>query len=362
MLDLERALVNDELVAQAPAFPGGFAASELLTGTPGVATVPKVQPAYSEGVTAAYVTTDLWVGYDEVWVQPWYYLITAWNAASPMQNRLKLADGKTQAEPVFDVGPRSGFWSPFWQIIYAEVPADANPERYHSAQTLLDDGAPLHVAAPWVYTVRPASVGLGDTGKLLHPYLGKEVAGVSLGAGAWVDGELSPYLNLGGRNFRADSQLVVEEVPLFLFARRDAAGQPQRLPLPAVVGSAPLFSGRPAEIADGRPLYGAFSRVHLAILPATAVPFDPDVHTAGAAALTARQVDPNGYRGRVALDGAPAMAGGASCFDGATFPASCRWLDSQARIEQTLGPSALIRTEVTMTSALVFFDGKGIGR
>jgi hypothetical protein len=65
-------------------------------------------------------------------------------------------------------------------------------------------------------------------------------------------------------------------------------------------------------------------------------------------------LDPQSYRGRVATD--------AACFSGAQFPAGCTWLDSQAKIEDSLGDTNIIRADVTACTPLVTYAGKGIGR
>jgi hypothetical protein len=87
-------------------------------------------------------------------------------------------------------------------------------------------------------------------------------------------------------------------------------------------------------------------------VPSAAAAFDPDASPDAVALLTAQAVDPQAYRGRVATDGA--------CFAAATFPASCTWLDSQARIEDALGTVNILPTEVTACTPLVFYDGKAI--
>lgn len=360
--DLRAAYAAGETIASTPSFPAGLSPAELFEEpNPGVL-VPHVAPAYSEGDAAAYVITDVWVNFDKVWAQPWYYLVTAWNDKPTSQNRLKEADGMTATPPLIDVGPNSAFYSPFWQIRYAEVPSDTPPDKYKNTRDLLAAKPALHLGSNWTYAVRPFDVTLGS-GKVTHPYLPSKEVGLLVLGTVWWDDNLLGFLNIGGNNFRLDDELVVEEVPLFRFARVNAEGELQATELPAVVGSGPLGARRPAEVtADLRPKFGAFTRLYLAILPATAVPFDPDVNKAGAAALSKSGVDPNTYRNRVALNGKGATATAPSCFDAMTFPMSCQWLDSQSRVEEALGPNNLIRTEVTLTSPMVFYAGKGIGK
>jgi hypothetical protein len=65
---------------------------------------------------AAYVTSDYWTNYRVVWVQPMYVPVAEWK---PGVKPVPL-DGSL---PVFSVGPRSKFYSPFWQVFYVVVPA-----------------------------------------------------------------------------------------------------------------------------------------------------------------------------------------------------------------------------------------------
>jgi len=69
----------------------------------------------TDGYRSAYVTTELWAHFAEVWVQPAYVPVTGWNAdGTPV--RLLGPDGHWH--PIFSVGPHSAFYSPFWQIVY----------------------------------------------------------------------------------------------------------------------------------------------------------------------------------------------------------------------------------------------------
>src|SRR5439155_12281103 len=111
LFDVSQALSAGSPIATAPTLPLGIDPQEILTPAADGSATLNVIPAYSEGEPAAYVMPELWVDFDELWVQPWYVLVTAWNGQSPTQNRAKNADG-TNAAPVFDVGPNSLFYSP----------------------------------------------------------------------------------------------------------------------------------------------------------------------------------------------------------------------------------------------------------
>jgi len=211
-------------------------------------------------------------------------------------------------------------------------------------------------STPFVYTVHPPEV-VGDN-KLVHPYLNVEVGVLSNNpAGSIVDGEVMSYFTVGGgNNFRYDARLVVEEVPLYRMTKRRAGdGAPEAIPGAAdVVGSVPAFSRRAAEVVAGRPRFGGYTRLHIAIAPATSAAFDAAAQPMAVAALMERMEDPRPYQGRVAVDRA--------CFARMDFPMGCAWLDSQTKIEDVLARANILRTDVTMASSLVVFAGKGIGR
>jgi hypothetical protein len=98
-------------------------------------------------------------------------------------------------------------------------------------------------------------------------------------------------------------------------------------------------------------------------VPPTAAAFDPAAYPDAAALLAARMdtsgkpLKPEAYQGRVALNAAKAatatMPAQADCFGSATFPDSCQWLDSQARVEARLGPGSLKPTAVTVAAPTV---------
>jgi hypothetical protein len=156
---------------------------------------------------------------------------------------------------------------------------------------------------------------------------------------------------------------VIEPLPFFVMVASDADGN--LMPLlgePRVGAVGPLFSGRPAEVgytAAGlpQPRFGAYWRVFLAIMPPSAGPFHAAPNNQAAAdAAMGRGIDPLEYEGRMALDQNCFVAGVA------TFPDSCVWLDSQAKIESLLGASNLVPTEITGTCPFVLYDKKPVAR
>lgn len=362
LFDVSQALVTGSPVAVAPSLPQGIDPHEILAPAADGSATLNIIPAYSEGAPAAYVMPELWVDFDEVWVQPWYVLVTAWNSQSPTQNRAKNADG-TNAAPVFDVGPNSLFYSPLWQVYYAVLPAGADVSQYTSAERIFDDKLAIYPGSPWTYSVRPDAVTLGATPPV-HPYLQTPVASfLSSAPTAWVDGEQMGYFGEGSSNFTYDAaSLEVEETPLYVIARRGPDGSPAPLGAPRVMGSGPPFAGRPADAPGGKPRFGAYSRLYLAVAPATAAAFDPDAAPDAAALLTAGGIDPEAYRGRVAANATKIASADVACFTRPDFPSGCTWLDSQGSIEDSLGATNIVATKVTACTPLVFYGGKGIGR
>ena len=63
-----------------------------------------------------------------------YVPVTGWSGGE--------AARASRAQPIFSVGPGSRFYSPFWQMIYVEVPRTASATSV-GAQ-ILDGKYPLH--------------------------------------------------------------------------------------------------------------------------------------------------------------------------------------------------------------------------
>ena len=174
LFDVKQAFDEGRHVAVAAGMPDGVDPQEILAPAADRSATLRIVPAYSEGAPAAYVMPELWTDFDDVWVQPWYVLITAWDANSPSQDKVKDASGNP-VPPVFDVGPRSLFYSPLWFVYYAVLPAGEDPARYTSAEQIFDDGLEIHPGIPWTYSVRPDDVTLGASPPV-HPFLGTPVA------------------------------------------------------------------------------------------------------------------------------------------------------------------------------------------
>ncbi len=368
LFDIEPALDANVPFAVDATMPGGLSPQTILVReADGTATL-KVNAAFGEEWATAYIITDVWQGYDAVWAQPWYFLVTAWNEATPMQNRLKDASG-TSVPPLIDVAPTSNFYSPFWLLEYAEVPADSDPAHYQSTKTLFDEHRVVHPSNAFTYALHPEKVTLpkdpADATKirLAHPFLGTTFTGFSDTPTAIYEGKSYPSFNCGRDTFLYDQELLVEEVPLFLLATRGADGEAQSLGAPPIAGVGPLLSGRPAQQVAAGSRFRAYYRYTWAFVPVTAVAFDPVAYPDAAALIAVRNdaagmpLNPQLYNGRVALNAFRAATATAAatpdCFASAAFPDSCQWLDSQARVEARLGPGALKPTAVTVAAPMI---------
>jgi hypothetical protein len=261
------------------------------------------------------------------------------------------------APPVWDVSPDSLFYSPLWLMFYAVLPPGADPALYTSAERIFNERLEIHPGVPWTFSARPDDVTLGPATPPTHPFLPAVQTATFLSQSdtSWVDGQRMAYFDEGANNFKYDpAALVAEETPLFVLAQRGLDGNPAPMGAPRVMGSGPPFARRPADAPGGRPRFGAYSRLYVVVAPAAAAAFDPDAFPDAAAILTTQAIDPQAYRGRVATD--------AACFAKPEFPASCTWLDAQAKIEDSVAPANILRTDVTACTPLVIYGGKGIGR
>jgi hypothetical protein len=341
LFDFETAYEVDGPVAIGATFPTGIPASALLTENAAGALTLKVQRAFAEEKPAAFVTTELWVNYDDaIWLQPLYAQFVGADLAAQIDAPL-----------VIDFGPESAFYSPFWQVNYAVV---GDVPGYRSSKDLLDAASLIIPAGMKTCPLRPLDVV--GTGLALPMEWDAWNASISLqnvpvGEAVYEDEERSETVGVfdfGHDLFElavGDHGAVVEASPMFLFV--DAGGTALTSE-PRVLGAGPVgvdaASGRP------RPRYGGLWRVYQAVLPGSAGPFHGDLHTEARAAAMRAGGDPLDYEGRVAID--------TSCFDAAAndFPDGCVWLDSQAKLESLLGSGRLVATDVTQTGPIVLYD------
>jgi hypothetical protein len=351
--------------------PDGLPLSHFLTRS---GTELWLGKTFTDGYVSGYVTTELWSGWDAVWVQPAYVPVVGWQASGAPQ---KLLGDDKAWHPIFSVGPRSAFYSPYWQVVYFEVPADTPPDRYTSARQVLDGGFPLHPAEGHVLSLAPGPLGppTNDTGKLPLPIGNiKQLSG-------WLDGQPIAFLDFGANTFQWNERREVQETPLFMFTMRNADGVLHTLDVPTVGGAGRIGSATPPRLAaDGTPLYGSFWRLYTVELPATARVFAPAAYSDIEGALDARGLPTVGtYADAVSSMATPAdvaqiapivgrVALDAACFDTVEHiqptreGGTCQWLDSQAAIERYIEPASVRRTELLVTCPFVNYREQAVAR
>lgn len=288
-----------------------------------------VFPGVSEGSLLGFIVTDVWENHPAPWVQPVYVPVT------PDARRAQF-----DAESVFPVGAYSTFYSPWWeqQLVPVDGGIDSPTRTFLTSakQALEAKGVTtgLMVLCPIVDVpedVRPvgiaAALEVADGGSQVvvrHPLTGQRLE-EAVFVKAWVDETPVTYLKLGPNRGRAEGQRLVE-APMYRFVFQ---GRPLRTA--AVLG--PSASNR------------GFVRRFDVTLPPNAgifVPVDrPELREAvlardaGVEAFVGTRADAgtgefHEYALRVALD--------RSCFDAPAFPASCTWLDREARVLQFTSP------------------------
>lgn len=333
-----------------------------------------LRDTWTEAYRSAYVTAELWTGFDEVWVQPVYVPITGFVDGVPT----KLVDpGKGSWSPIFSVGADSAFYSPFWQVHYFQVPDGTDPASFTSARQVIDSGLSLIKGPARVMSLVPGEVVLPKTATDSSQKIGGPQ---SVGTG-YFDGKPVRFLDFGANTFSWSGELEVDETPLFVFLYRDADGNLARTNLPTVAGTGPLYANRPAHVANGVPYYGAFWRLYTVVLPAKARIFAPPkffldesadfppalvAGTYGSTITDADKQDVSQWLGRVTLNALPAADGSTkSCFDsydqldtntvGSTIPDRCQWLDSQPAIELAVPADAIKKTDILVTCPFVSY-------
>jgi hypothetical protein len=364
MFDLEPLydqLGSSGAIADGYGVPGGLPLSSILasgSSNPQLA----IGNTFTLGYRDAYVTTEVWAGFPQVWAQPMYIAVVTWAA----DGTVTYPGGATKPTFIFSVGPHSAFYSPYWRGIYFEVPADTAPDAFTSSRQVLDAQLPMHEGPGWVAPLVPGPVAVLpdpiDPARLSQP---KTVQG-------WLDGQPISALNFGTGTFQWDASFVVAETPLFVMMMRDASGDPVPLGSPSVGGEGPLFSATPAQIAGpGQPRYGSYWRLYTALAPQSARVFAPPQSPLnavvagkgvpvvaddgyGADVLAAPLADIAGFVGRIALN--PACFASLSQLDPQSGAGSCVWLDSQGAIETNIGGPGIDRTDLLVTCPFVNYQ------
>jgi hypothetical protein len=348
-----RGKVEADAIATDAGLPGGVPLGSMLD-----ASYPElfVHASLAEGYRAAYVTTEVWSHFPEVWVQPMYVPITGWVGGVPQ----RVVDANGAWHPIFSVGPHSAFYSPFWQMIFAEVPPGTADGSLTSVRQIIDGGYRLVPSIGWLAALTPGPVSL-------DPQAPSPSGGAAAGEG-WLDGSPVSFVKFPAAPFTWNDDLVVAEVPIFHFVFVQADGALVAPDLPSVLGTGPLYSRTPPPVDLAK--YSAYWRLYTVTVPATARVFDPFNELGGALADAgiplATKYGPDitdtaavrDFVGRIALD--------ENCFstvdnldprEGGT----CVYLDSQQSIEAHVGRVGIQPTDVTVTCPLVSIRGLAVG-
>ena len=350
-----------EAIATDAGLPGGIKLSTMIDSG---GTLFE-HPTLTEGYESLYMTTEVWTHFDEIWVQPLYIPVVGWQTG----NRTPVMGGSW----IFSVGQDSLFYSPFWQVIYVNVPDDTTRETLRSVRDVLDSGYSLHPGPGRTVSLVPAVNAPRGT----LPVKGE----------GWLDGQRQAFLDFGGATIEWDADGVIKETPIYVPVYRTAAGELKRLGITTIAASGPQHSNVfSPPFVENQPRYAAYWRVFLVVipppkasLPATApnvTVFAPPGGTGLYEQLMADgfpvvdyaepikeavAADPGvyaTYEGRVSLKpwGPNARP---ECFDDPTlYPADpnkagCGWLGSQNDIELYFDASQIIRTDVTVTCPVV---------
>lgn len=356
-----------------------------------------IKAAFVEGGPAAYATTETWQSWPgPVWVQPLYFVVRGFNAATGNPNFVPNPTTLTPT-PVFGLGTESTFYSSYWQIYYLNIPNDVDPGQFTSSKAVLDSGYPLVEGALTFCALGPATTNLAidniDGGSPVVPLTNLPIH-LRGHAPGWVEGQEINFIDFGRSRFTRDAAAsdpaIVEADALFQFAVRNPAdGSHKPLDLPRVGGTGPYRHHRAPELVQGRPQFGTLWHEYQVVINppaqllngATAPGFfvpnskpalrqkvvdealgqtqwapapDPSLDSLAAsvaAAYTLRLAlnptqcfaQPNPLFGKPASQGAP--------FD------PCIWLDSQVAVENYF-PAALIYDVDTLDSCpLVEYQG-----
>lgn len=305
---------------------GGWKPAELIvvenqtipysTRTQGPGEGLPVFPGVSEGRAIGYVITDVWQDHPQPWIQP------VWMSSSRETPSVRRAG----VENVFPVGLDSTFYSPWWHVEF--VPIDEG-EVLKSSKQILDRGAPVAgglVMCP--FTSRDSIDVAAEAGGVRHPLTSKLLNG-AVKAKGFVDGVLHPYLDFGpGRAQWHDQEL--DAFDLFVFTKAGAA--------------LPVATVWPADPAR----HGFLTRVEVPV-PTGAAFFVPSNRADLKKGLEGLAPDVD-----AALDAFPEyalrLARNPACFAMPTFPASCDWLDTQAKVKVLPGQK---RTTVQLSAAVL---------
>jgi hypothetical protein len=340
---------GEEAIADDEGLPGGIRL-DLILKDDGSSTLDW-RSAWANNDRVAFLTTEVWANYPEVWMQPVYVPVTRPSAGGPLQ-RL--------GSPIFSVGPASAFYSPFLQVVYAEVPAGTAPDALTSARQILDGGYPLTPGEGRTMPLVPGDVAL--------PLVANQPTGVSPPGTGHLDGASVSFLDFGPSSFTWNpSTNVVLEAPIYVLTFIGPDGSVLASPsIPTILGPGPPGSG--VALPGGGQRNYAYYRVHTVVVPSTARVFvepnsqlETDLYEAGLVAFTgfapgASAAQITTFSGRVALNPGDPAQGVSGCFDNPALlahvagdPTTCTWLGSEAALQANLDLSTEETTDITVS-------------
>ena len=360
-------------------FPAGFPASYFLSSPDRI----RLSPVYTDGQQMAYMTTDVWVNFREIWLQSLFVFVHTWNEKSPRASWVDIPWVAT-------VSDKSAFWSPFWRVYYVLVPADTPRDRFRTARDVLSSGLPVFPGQARLLTLQPpGGMQPDDASTVLLPELrGPGKIGEVRPQALWVEGEPDERVGMdfGENRFEWNERYEILEQPLFFFFTRVPDGSWQPLTsVPRVGGTGPLFERRPAIAPNNRPRFGSNWRLWSVRLPDTARLFVPPERTAE------WETANRGWTANLPLATIPQITASTpaeltSALDHhaykvllntncltppptppATTPppitvddlARCPWLDSQEALEKYL-PAALLPSEILVACPYLSYAGTAV--
>jgi hypothetical protein len=338
---------GDKAIADDDGLPGGVRL-DLVLKDDGSSTLDW-RSAWANNDRVAFLTTEVWAHYQEVGMQPVYLPVTGANTGGPIQRI---------GRPIFSVGAGSAFYSPFLQIVYAEVPADTAPDALTSAKQILDGGYQLTPGEGRTMPLVPDDVAL--------PLVAGQPTGVITQGTGYLDGVSVSFLDFGPSSFTWDPGTnVVQEAPIYVLTFIGPDGSVLASPsIPTILGPGPPGSG--VALPGGAQRNYAYYRVHTVVVPSTArvfvepgsalydaLPAGLQAFTGFAAGASAAQLTT--FSGRVALNPGDPAQGISGCFDNpmllahvAGDPTTCTWLGSEAALQANLDLSTEETTDVTV--------------
>ncbi len=262
-------------------------------------------PAVADRAVASFIITDIWQDHPEPWVQP------VW---APLDENGAPVEGVSN---VFPVDVDSTFYSPFWRAELLLTPG-LTPTTFRSGREVLNAKVERRTGAIILCPIVPEGTGIASDGSgAKEPLTLRPVMVPTKTTRAWVDGRAVAYLAVGADRVQADGQNL-REVNGYFFV--SAAGE-RPLPLATVLPSEPTRNS-------------LVRRVDV-VIPPGAAPFVPSNRPELKALLEAREVTVPVVK--VALDAFPELAlrvaTNPSCFEDPSFPTTCDWLDTPARLD-----------------------------